>query len=160
MQLPLTSIKDAWGVVTLDDRSDTSIVNNRRINKTKPRLMESSGGGSGGSMHPNSIQQPVQNRMDIAVFDKWVIDKMATSPPQDRTLLVSQLLRSHLSAPPTPLKYTQPMSPFEHSGGERVEYFTPTGNRPDDPNEQLLGILTLTLFFILFDKLLSIWNKS
>lgn len=153
MQLPLTSIKEAWGVSTLDDRSDTSVLPKRAKNLLvqKPQFVD---------MHPNSIQPAVQNRMDIALFDKWLIDKMTSALPQDRTLLVSQLLRSHFSMPKAPEQYTQPMSPFEHSGGERIEYFKAGNQKPLDQNEQLLGILTLTFFFILLDKLISIWNKS
>ena len=94
MYLPMTSIQDAWGVNTLDDRSDTTIKPVRRCNNNQMRI----------------IPTPVQT--------------------------------------PAPVK--EPMYiPLVHQEPKKT---------PKD--EQLVGLLTLLMIFVLLDKLLTIWKQS
>lgn len=101
MHLPMTSIQDAWGVRTLDDRSDTMITPPvRRPNNSHPiRILPP-------STKPNTTPPA-----------------MIQSPP-----VMSNMYPIHVN------------------------------NKRDD--EQMIGMLTILLIFLLADKLLTIWNKS
>lgn len=111
MHLPMTSIQDAWGVRTLDDRSDITIkppvrrcnTNNSAFRIIPPSPMPSPTTPSPMPLHP------------------------VVTPPQDLI--------------PHP-----PVRPV----------VSPTTN--DD--QQLIGMLTILLIFLLADKLFTIWNKS
>ena len=92
MYLPMTSIQDAWGVNTLDDRSDTTIKPVRRC-------------------HNN-------NQVRI------------------------------IPAPePTTTSVKEPV-------------YVPVVPKVPKEEQQLVGLLTLLMIFVLLDKLLTIWKQS
>lgn len=113
MHLPMTSIQDAWGVRTLDDRSDITIkppVRRCNANNSAFRIIPPSPMPSPTTPSPTPLHQVV-------------------APPQDLI--------------PHPVATMYPV-------------VSPTTN--DD--QQLIGMLTVLLIFLLADKLFTIWHKS
>lgn len=108
MHLPMTSIQDAWGVRTLDDRSDTTI---------KPPVRRCNMNNSAFRIIPPSSPMPSPTPLP-QVF----------TPPQD--LIPHPPVRPVVASPPT------------------------------NDDQQLIGMLTVLLIFLLADKLFTIWNKS
>ena len=176
MYLPLTSIQDAWGVSTLEDRSDTAILTNRFHGEGRNHLPGNNNNGfleqqqSNSSTHPNAIQEPIQGRMDIPVFDRAVIESMKNQPQQDRTHLVTKLLRTYFTSltatKPTTTVTNRSHIPTTYASPKpkktSVEYYKSSSSVTDNGEnaEKLLSIMTLMLLFILADKLFVIWNKS
>lgn len=105
MYLPMTSIQDAWGVTTLDDRSDTTI---------KPPIRRTNN---------NNPSDGVRN-----------IPTVSQAPVND----------------PNFVPYTLNKLPV-------VTHKLP--NKMMD-EQQLVGLLTLLMIFVLMDKLLTIWKQS
>jgi hypothetical protein len=104
MYLPMTSIQDAWGVNTLDDRSDTTIKPVRRChNNNQVRI----------------IPAPAP-----------------TNAPSPASMTTSVNEPVYVPVVPKVLKQT----PKEE--------------------QQLVGLLTLLMIFVLLDKLLTIWKQS
>lgn len=94
MYLPMTSIQDAWGVNTLDDRSDTTIKPVRRChNNNQVRIIPA----------PAPTNAPSPASMTTSV-------KVLKQTPKEE--------------------------------------------------QQLVGLLTLLMIFVLLDKLLTIWKQS
>lgn len=101
MYLPMTSIQDAWGVRTLDDRSDITIkppVRRCNTNNSAFRIIP-----------PSPIPSPI----------------------------------------PSPMP-SHPVVTPQH----------PIMTIPTNDDQQLIGMLTILLIFLLADKLFTIWNKS
>lgn len=174
MYLPLTSIQDAWGVSTLEDRSDTAILTNRYENPPKNNSgfqrdiqrdnQRDNPRDNNGFLeqqqtnitHPNTIQEPIQGRMDIPVFDRSIIETMKKKPQQDRTHLITKLLRAYFTNPPE----TKVVKNIPTNPKPSVEYYKSSPGVNNVDAETLLSIMTLMLIFILADKLFVIWNKS
>jgi hypothetical protein len=155
MYLPLTSIKDAWGVSSLEEEKP---VKNANAIKSDDTINQHSLLNSASQLneHPNYITNTTPTRVDVSIFDKDLVVALSQMSPQDRTLFVSNQLRNK----ETQLQIKTQIQPQ----GDTMEYYRPLTNNNDNikPTDSvhLWRLVTFVMILMLIDKLLSIWKNS
>lgn len=150
MNLNFTSIEDAWG---------------EPPNYTNPRFQEAQldkymtpKSSQIRHFHPNNIVESVPTRIDVAIYDPNVIDKLYNKTPENRTLFVTDLIRRFF------LGKQKSNSPQEQQPlvNKKEYYVHPTCTSFIDSLYDRTGDMLMIVLFIvlLVDKLLSILKNS
>lgn len=162
MQLPLTSIQDAWGVSSLEDTKPLLPKKSQDTHLyTDARQVE---------QHPHYIGETTR-RLDVALFDPQVVAALSNMSPQARTSHITRLLlmrntpntpvEEPPALPPQPLPIERPTTKSQQA----VEFYRPSSSASHPPmmdheSVQLWGLVTVAMIFILVDKLVGIWKNS
>lgn len=153
MYLPLTTLEEAWGDSDdLKDEIEPYKTNNKYIDETFQEKYLTSHvipKSSNIDRHQNRIVHTIPSRIDVPLFDRKLIETLMSKSPQDRTMLVTKLLREHYVSSKQTTKPT-----------DNIEYYQYATNNTNDSDSNLVTILFIVLIFIFIDKLVTVWNNS